>query len=138
MRGSTAALQLHESQQFPDLFPNRRPIRPIRFPADVQPEGDVVRHAHVAEQRVVLEHHANLAFARRKAAHFLVMEQQRPASGIGRIQSGDDAQQGGLAGSRRADKGDQLTGFDRQVHARQGGGPAKGFGDAVRLNTHFA
>ena len=40
----------------------------LRQPADGQRKGDVLRDCHVREQRVVLEHHADLALVRRQLA----------------------------------------------------------------------
>ena len=60
-----------------------------------QAEGDVLEHAHVAEQGVVLEHEADVAVAGAAAGDVVVEVVDRP--GVGLLEPGQDAQQGGLA-----------------------------------------
>jgi hypothetical protein len=66
------------------------------------------RTRHVAEQRVVLEHEADLALAHMGAGGVFAVEQHLP--GIGLLQPGDDAQQRGLAAAGRAEQRDQFAG----------------------------
>ena len=73
-----------------------------------RPKADVLEHRHVAEQRVVLEHEADLAVAHVDVGGVLAAEHLagRP------IPAGDDAQQRGLAAARRPEKRDQLAESD--------------------------
>ena len=54
------ARQLHEVEQIQNALSDLRPRRPARARPDFQAEGDVVEHRHVAEERVVLEHEADV------------------------------------------------------------------------------
>ncbi|MDT4870437.1 hypothetical protein FQZ97_1055170 [compost metagenome] len=72
-----------------------------------QAEGHVLEHAHMLEQRVVLEHEAHLALA-----HMLVRgiaPGQHDLSRVGALQAGDDAQQRGLAATGRPQQRGQLA-----------------------------
>jgi hypothetical protein len=57
--------------------------------------GDVLRHRHVREQRVILEHDAGPAPARRQMVDGLVIEQHAAVALPDK--AGNDAQQRGLA-----------------------------------------
>jgi hypothetical protein len=62
----------------------------------------------VAEQGVVLKHEADAAAAHRTARGVLVAEQA--AAGGGRLQAGDEAQEGRLARAGRTQQRHQLAG----------------------------
>ncbi|MNM96869.1 hypothetical protein D3C81_1093620 [compost metagenome] len=66
-------------------------------PANLQREGDVVLDAHVREQRVALEDHAEVALFRRDAGDILPVGFQ-PTVGVV-LETGEDHQEGGLAGA---------------------------------------
>ena len=89
------ARQLHQLQQLAHAPAHFRCRRSLRTRADVQAKGHVLEHAHVPEQRVVLEHETHLPVARIARDHVHAVEQHRAA--IREIQPGDDAQQGRLA-----------------------------------------
>ncbi len=81
--------------------------------AHLQPEGHVVVHAHVRVERVVLEHHGDVAVHRRKIVdHFSV---DADLAGADLLQPGDHAQRGGLAAARRAHQHDELAVADLEV-----------------------
>jgi hypothetical protein len=82
-----------------------------------QAEGDVVEHGHVAEQRVVLEHEADLALAHMGAGGILAIEQH--LARVGLFQPGDDAQQRRLAAARRAEQRDQFAGRESRGKCRR-------------------
>src|SRR5665647_3121498 len=63
--------------------------------AHPQPEGDVVVHLHVRVERVVLEHHGDVAVPRRHVVDDLLADGDR-ARGDG-LEPGEHAQRGGLA-----------------------------------------
>lgn len=89
-------LQLHEGEQLPDLGPDRRLGRALPPRLGTQPEGDVLEHAHVLEQRIMLEDETDVALAKRSRRNIDIVEQNLAAR-IGRFDAGDDAQQSGLA-----------------------------------------
>ena len=80
--------------------------------ADLQAEGDVLRHGHVLEDRVVLEHEADVALLRRQLGGLDALDADRAL--VGGVEAGDDPQQRGLAAARRAEQRRQLAG--RQGH----------------------
>jgi hypothetical protein len=57
--------------------------------------GHVLAHAQVRKQRVVLEHHAEVALVRRRAGDRLAIEQY--LAGGWRLEAGQHHQRGGLA-----------------------------------------
>ena len=56
-------LQLNKLQQFADLGADFRLPWPLPPGLRAQPEGDIFKHAHVLEQRIVLEDKADAPFA---------------------------------------------------------------------------
>ncbi len=79
--------------------------RPLRSRPHPQAEGHVLEDRHVAEQGVVLEDEAHLPAADVVAGHVLIVEQDRPAAGVGLFQAGDDPQQRRLSRARTARAG---------------------------------
>ena len=86
--------------------------------AHAQPEGDVVVDLEVGVERVVLEHHGDVAVARRHVVDDLVADGDRArADGL---QPGQHAQGGALAAARGSHQHNKLAVGDRQVHVRHG------------------
>ena len=97
--------------------PQRAPAaRPLwrRNPARLQPEHDVLRDAQMREQGIGLEHHRNAARGRRQSGHVAAGDLHPPLGC--RLQSGNDAQAGGLAAARRAQQNGEAAG--RNIDAR--------------------
>ena len=133
LRGITVAQpgQLHEVEQLRDLRADVRGRRPDGPRANLQAEGDVLRHGHVPEQRVVLEHEPDAPRADGPLGNVLAVEEH--PSLAGELQPGDDAQQRGLARAGRAEQGDEFTVVDRHADAPQRGEAAKFFVDVLDL-----
>ena len=70
-------VELHQLQQLVHLAPDFRRSRAARARLHAQAEGDVLEHGHVPEQRVVLEHEADLPLAH-------VLRRTHPRHGTGR------------------------------------------------------
>jgi hypothetical protein len=87
--------------------------------AQAQPEGDVVVHAHVGVQRVVLEHHRDVAVARRDIVHAPLADVNLACGGV--FQPRQHAQRGRLAAARRSHQHHKLAWLDvqRQVVDRR-------------------
>ncbi len=115
----TQAIQLHALEQLIHAFGDLRAAGPARARAHAQAEGDVFRDSHVTEQGVVLEHQPDAALACRYARQVATVLQQR--SRVGSVQSGQDAQQRGLARAGRTEQGDELALAQRQAHVVQRG-----------------
>src|SRR5262247_2301170 len=97
----------------------RWPPQPSADPVTLgDPEGDVVEHAHVAEQRVDLEgttEPAPDARGLRQPCHVLAAEED--LAGGGREPPGDHVDERGLAGAVGTDERVTDTGLEPQVHA---------------------
>ncbi|GMA36898.1 hypothetical protein GCM10025876_31020 [Demequina litorisediminis] len=100
-------LKVHQAQQFVD------PVAHLRLGAvtHFETESDVLRHAHVRERRVVLEHEADAALLRRQVRRVLALDTDVPL--VGGFESGDDAQQRGLAASGRPQERGELARGER-------------------------
>ena len=103
----------------PPAAPCAAPPRPARVDAGLrhlphaQRKADVLRHRHVREQGVVLEHHADVAPVGRDG-HGVAPRHAHGAS-RGRDETGRDAEQRRLAGAARPDDREELAGFDREI-----------------------
>ena len=87
--------------------------------AVAQAEGQIVVHAHVLIERVVLEHHGDVAVFRLQAVHDPVADGDGAAADV--LQPGHHAQGGRLAAARRSDQHDELVVGDVQVEILHGG-----------------
>ena len=88
-----------------------------RHPGVLQPEGEVLAHAHVRVERVGLEHHRQPAIGRRHGVDQPAVDADLAA---GRpVEPGDLPQQRGLAAARRADEDHQLAVDDVEVDVLQ-------------------
>ena len=110
--------------EFQPLEHGAHPLADLRtaHAAQDQRQGDVVEHAAVGQQAVVLEHHADLAPVHRDlaAAHLQQIalgEQHRAAAGpLGEV---DQPEQRALAGPRVPGDEQHLAGGDVEVDVRQ-------------------
>ena len=129
-------VELHELEQLLharlDLALGRpQPPRP-----HAEPEGDVLEHRHVAEERVVLEHEADAAVADVLRRGILVVEQDGPR--VGDLEARDDPQQRRLAGARRPDQRDELPARHVEGDVVEGGKGAEALGDVSNRDAHVA
>ena len=85
--------------------------------AHLQRKADVVGHAQGRVQRVALEHHGDVAIARRHAHHVLAADADLALGGF--VQPRNDVEQRGLAAARGADQDQELAGRDVDVHLAQ-------------------
>jgi hypothetical protein len=99
--------------------------------ARAQAEGDVLEHRHVRIERVVLEHHRDVAPVRRLVVDDLPAD--RDGAFVDVLQPGDGPQQRALAAARLAHQHGELAVGDLQVDAAHGVHVAEGLvqpGDA--------
>ena len=80
-----------------------------------QREGHVVAHGHVRVERVVLEHHRDVALLRRHAVDDPASDRDLAVADL--LQPGDHAQQRRLAAARRADQHAEFAVGDVDVDA---------------------
>src|SRR5690606_25158815 len=84
---------------------------------DLEAIGNIVQHAHVRKQRVVLEYRVDVALIGRQAGGFLPLDAN--GAGAGLFETGDQAQAGGLAGTGGTQQGEELTilnGYRHLIH----------------------
>ena len=93
--------------------------------ARLQAEGEVVPHAHLRIQRVVLEDHRDIPVPRREPVHHPFSDGDVTLGQ--RLEPGNQAQGGGLAGPRRADEHHELAIGDLQREISKSGDVAETF-----------
>ncbi len=96
----------------------------------LQAEGDVLGHAHVREQAVALEHHAQAALVRRQAGDVAVADHD-PA-GVGPLEAGDQTQCRRFAAPGRAQQRQHFAGLHVQLQWLQHLHGAKTLADPVQ------
>ena len=76
-------------------------------------EGDVLHRRHMREQRVRLEHHADLALVGRHIRHVLASDEN--AASVCLLEAGQQTERRGLAATRRSEKAHELAGRHREA-----------------------
>ena len=105
--------QAHELEQVADASADG--LRPGA--AHAQPEGHVVAHVAMREERVVLEHEADPALVRGDTRQVVPVEVDAARPWL--LQAGHGTQQGGLAAAAGTQHAEQLAGRYVQVDAAQ-------------------
>ena len=135
-----AAGEVADAEPVEPVAGARRRPRPRPTPRRARPEGDVVERASGGGTALVLEDHAD-ARGRGTSRGGPVHEPPSTATvPVGRHQSGQGAQQGGLAGAVGADDGDHLARRRRRASASSAAGrrrtsasrPVRGVGVTAR------
>ncbi len=90
----------------------------LRHLLDAQAEGDVLVDVEVRIERVALEHHGDVAVARRHVVHHAVADHDAALADV--LESGQHAQRRRLAAARRTDEHHELAVLDVEVHAVDG------------------
>ena len=99
----------------------------LRDARHLQAERHVAAHRHMCVERVVLEHHRDVAVARRQLGHQPVVDPDLAAGD--RLQPGHHPQRGGLAASGRAHQHEELARLHLQaevVHRHHAAGEVLG------------
>ena len=89
-----------------------------RRPALPQPVGEVLVDAHVRIERVVLEHHRDVALPGASPLTDRAADQDLARRRL--VEPGQQSQRGALAAARRADQDQELAVRDLQVEALEG------------------
>ena len=122
--------ELGQPEQRGDLAHARLALG-LRHLRDLQREGDVGGHGEVRIERVVLEHHRDVALLRGDVGDVAVADHDR--AGVDLLEAGEHAQRGRLARARRADEDDELAVGDVEVERIDRGGRRAGI-DARRCH----
>src|SRR5262249_27454606 len=85
--------------------------------AHAEPERDVLEDRQVTEERVVLEHEADVPLADRGVGDVLLVVEDRAR--VGHVEPRDDAEEGRLPGARRPEQREQLAAGDLEAHVVQ-------------------
>src|SRR5262249_51910601 len=101
-------------------------------PAHAQAVADIRRHVHVGEQRVVLEHDADLAPIRRDIRDPLAVDGDLAA--VRHQKAGDEVEQRGLAAAGRPEQRYQLAATHQQRDVIERGNLAETFGYLFELD----
>jgi hypothetical protein len=114
-----ARAALQQGLQPQDLGRGRHPALDLgqRQALQLERGTQVLRHRHVRVQRVVLEHHRDVAVLGRRVGD--LARTQPHLAGIHRLQAADHAQPSGFAAARRPDQGHELAVGDLQAQAVQ-------------------
>src|SRR6516225_767933 len=86
--------------------------------AHLQAERHIVVHAHVRVERVVLEHHGDVAVHRRELIDYVAVD--RDIAGADGLEPGDHAERRRLAAAGRADKDHEFLVADLQIDVFDG------------------
>ncbi len=103
-------------------------------PPHLERERQVLAHAHVREQRVVLEHHADAPPPGRHLAHGPAVDADRARGRL--LEAGEHHQARGLARPGGAEQGEELALPDGQVEVADDlGPPVEALGDPLELDV---
>jgi hypothetical protein len=127
-------VELNKLQQLHHLFLDLCLRRTGRSRTYAQAEGDVLEHAHVLEQRIVLKHEANLTLTHMTCGCILAIEQH--LSEIRLFQTRNDAQQRCLAAAGRSQQRSQLARGEIQRHIIQCNEIAEFLANVFDFDTH--
>jgi hypothetical protein len=95
-----------------------RSISALSVFGELEREAHVLAHCHVRVQRVVLEHHRDVAIARRQVVDALAADDQIALRDV--LEARDHAQCGRLPAAGRPDEDHELAVADLQVDALDG------------------
>ncbi len=87
----------------------------LREPLEAQSEGHILRHRHVRIERIVLEHHGDVAVLRRDVVDDVPADQDLATGNV--LESGDHSQCGRLAAAGRAYQNNEFLVGDLEVDA---------------------
>ena len=105
-RAGLAVEQRLEAERLRDLV-DALLAHGLRHLAQLQAEAEVVAHRHVRVERVVLEHHRDVALARLHVGDVGVADRDRAVGDL--LEAGDHPQQRRLAAAGRADQHHELA-----------------------------
>ena len=101
-----------------------------RTTRDPQPETDIVGDSHIREERIRLEHHANVAPVGRHIGHIDAVDDDPPRCRL--FKPRNHAQRRRFAAPRRSQERNELTLLDCQGEVFNGNGRSKTF---VHMNN---
>ncbi len=106
--------EIHQRQHFFDA----RFTFAARHALHLQAILDVLRHVHIGKQRVVLEHHADVALLDRQCGDVAIVKPDLAAL-VAAFQPADDAQRGGFAAAGRPEQHQGFAGVNGEIERVQ-------------------
>jgi hypothetical protein len=99
------------AQEISDIEDFRRLLHPranlgLRYSPQSQPERHVLEYRHMRIERVILEHHCNVAILGRHIIDDLAVDEDVAGSGL--LEPGDHAQRGALSTTGRSHQDDEF------------------------------
>ena len=128
--GPLQPFQLDQGEELLHALPSAR-LRPA---AHAEPEGDVVEHAHVPEERVVLEDEADVALAHADLGDVLVVVAHRAV--VGDLEPGDDPEQRRLPRARGPEQGEERPARHLEAHVVERQELVEALGDPGDPDAH--
>ena len=125
---ATETFELDERQHFVDPRRNGGLGETIL----AQPECDVPGDTEMREQGIALKHHVDGPSMRRHRRDVAAVEHN--AALVGHLEPGQQAQQGGLAASRRTEQGEELVAVDVEAQPIDRGDFAKVLGNVLEAH----
>ena len=92
-------------------------------------EGDVLGDRHMREDRMVLEHHGDVPFARGEVRHLPFADEDAAAAGP--FEACDDAQKRGLAASGGTEQHQEFLVADGERYVLEDGDGAEGLANGI-------
>jgi hypothetical protein len=102
--------------------------------AHAETKGNVFKDAQMLEERVMLKDESGLALVGALGSDIAVAK--KDASLVRKLESGDNAQQCGLAGTTWAKQGNELSALDGEIHVMECGEPRELFRDVFDMDAH--
>src|SRR5206468_11092289 len=128
------AAQLDQTKQLKHAFPDLCRFQPM-FPSnDLETKRNIFVDGHVTEQRVILKNEPDAPLLDFEPGRVAIVEKH--TSRLGKIQTGDDAQQGRFTRAGRPKKRYQFALFDFQRHVVESDVVAEGSDKVFRLDSH--
>ena len=128
-------IKLNQIQQFLDAPGDLGTRWTLAAAANLKAKGDVLRHCHMTEERVLLEHEACAALARRDRQPVQTVE--RHLADIGEFEPSEDAQQRGLARAGGTEQRNESTLRSLEAHSVQRRKAAELLGYGLDDKSHW-
>ena len=126
--------ELNGFEELLDAGADLRFGRALTFFSHPEAESDVLKDTQMLEERIMLKNESGLALVGVLGSDIAVAK--KDASLVRKLESGDKAQQCGLAGTTWAKQGNELSALDGEIHVMECGEPRELFRDVVDMGAH--
>ncbi len=99
-------------------------------------KGNVLEHAHVVEERVVLKNEAGVALVGAELGDIRAVEEHAAGAVVGKFEAGDRAQERRLSRAAGPEQRDEFAGLDLQAHVVERGIARIFLGDVADFDAH--